>query len=410
MAPALPHARGGRIAIVTTYYQPVVGGVETAARHLATWLADRGYTVDIVTTRTHRDHPRLETAGALTIRRWPLLGPRRGWNKWLAIPSFVWALWTRRAQTDLIYVVDFRGVGLAARFAGWLAGVPVIFQAETDGAFAIGALADRAAKLGTLGRVLGRTVTWPLRRAYRGAALNVCISRALEREALDAGWPRAQVVYLPHPVDRRVFHPSPDAHDRRDLRARLGLADDTVVVTFVGRLSREKGLVDLAQAWRGLPPRNACLVVVGPEMPGHPWNAGPEARELVGTATPPARFLGELPPEDVAAVFRASDFAVLPSHFEAFGIAAAEAMASGLPIVVTDVGGFRDYATHGKNGLIVPRHTPPMLRTALLALIDDAALRRRMGAQAHADSAGFDVEAVMSQCERWIVQIAGASR
>lgn len=128
------------IAILTTYYRPVVGGVETAAEALATWLGDRGYPVHVLTTRTARDVPAEEHVGRVRVHRWPFLGRRRAWNKWLAVLPLAWAAWRVRHQVRLLFVVDFRAAGLAARLAGCCAGLPVIFQAETDGAFEVGAL------------------------------------------------------------------------------------------------------------------------------------------------------------------------------------------------------------------------------------------------------------------------------
>lgn len=388
------------IAILTTYYRPVVGGVETAAESLATWLGAHGRVVHVLTTRTTRTAPGHERTGSVEVHRWPYLGRRRAWNKWLAVLPLAWAAWRLRHQVGLYFVVDFRATGLAARLAGWLAGRPVIFQAETDGAFEVGALRRTVSRLPLVGRWLASVATWPIRRLYRGADLNIGISKTIVQEAVGAGWPADRVAYPPHPVDRTLFAPASRA-ERRALRQRLVLPLAAVLVVFVGRLSREKGIVDLAHAWRGLRVDGAHLVVVGPDMEGHPWNAGPEVRRLLANA-PPATCVGGVSASQVAEYLRASDIVVLPSHFEAFGIAAAEGMSCGLPAVATDVGGFRDYVRHGHNGLLVPPQNPEALRRALSELIADENRRLAMGQAAHRDTAPFDRDVVFAQCEAWI--------
>lgn len=394
------------VAILTTFYRPVVGGAETAAAQLADYLAGRGHDVLVVTTRTQRSHLAQERQGSVRIYRGPWLGERRAWTKWLALPGLSWRLWRLRKQYGLIYVVDFRAIGLSARLVGWLTRRPVVFQAETDGAFAVGAIRALAHRVtGHEDGWLARALTWPIRRAYRGAALNFCISHAIVDEAIQGGWPADKVVYLPHTVDRTLFKPAASLDERRALRRSLGMPTDAIVVIFVGRLSREKGLLDLAVAWRQMPKRDALLVCVGPDMTGHPWNAGPTARALLQEAALPSLFPGSTTPEIVARYLQAADLAVLPSHFEAFGIAAAEAMACGLPVVVTDVKGFHDYVVHERNGLVAPVGAPDALRDAMQRLIDEPETRAAYGAAARTDIAVFDREVVMARCESCLDQL-----
>ena len=96
---------------------------------------------------------------------------------------------------------------------------------------------------------LGRLIKWPSWAIYRRGDAFACISRDIEREALAAGIPRERVHFLPNAVDVSRFRPATDA-ERLALRQPFSVPTDAVVSLFVGRLSREKGLMDLMEAWR----------------------------------------------------------------------------------------------------------------------------------------------------------------
>lgn len=90
-------------------------------------------------------------------------------------------------------------------------------------------------------------------------------------------------------------------------------------------------------------------------------------------------FAGWLEGDAKLASYRTAQIFCLPSHYEAFGIAALEAMFAGLPVVGTRVGGFADLVEHGRSGLLVAPSNPAELANALRALLDDAALAAGMG-------------------------------
>ncbi|HEY5471681.1 MAG TPA: glycosyltransferase family 4 protein, partial [Candidatus Limnocylindrales bacterium] len=222
------------------------------------------------------------------------------------------------------------------------------------------------------------------------------VSHAIERELLDSDVRPERITYLPHAIDVTRFAPVTDA-GRRALRLSLGLPPNATTAVFVGRLSREKGLMELMEAWTDLAAPGVYLVVVGPDMPGHPWDVGPAARALVAERglSSSVRFVGGVSPNEVPKWMQAADLAVQPSHFEAFGIAAAEAMAIGLPVVASDVGGFRDYIQDGINGFRVPPHDPQALGQALRRLLCNDELRRLIGQAARVTALQFDERHVL---------------
>ncbi|HEX7140656.1 MAG TPA: glycosyltransferase family 4 protein, partial [Vicinamibacterales bacterium] len=177
----------------------------------------------------------------------------------------------------------------------------------------------------------------------------------------------------------------------------------------VGRLSREKGLMDLMEAWRILGPgaSRSTLVVAGPDMDGHAWNVGPEARAFAGRHGLQAsvRFTG--PTTDVPSVMHAADLCVQPSHFEAMGLSAVEALACGVPVVASAVGGLVDFVRDDVNGRTCPPEQPGALAEGLRSLLSDPVRRARLAAAARPSvERAYDERVVFSQFASLIRELA----
>jgi glycosyltransferase involved in cell wall biosynthesis len=395
------------VAVATTFYRPVVGGAEAAAERLASFLHRRGHRVTVFTKRTNESLPWKDTIDGIEVQRLGPTGERTGRGKWQVIPALRRALVERRQDIDVVCCIDYRGIGLAALSARRKTGAPVIFQAQTEGVLSGARVRSWFGKVGANPEgPTARLATWPIRAMYRRADAIACISRGIEREVLAEGVPRERVHYLPNPVDTRRFAP-PSASDRQALRSTLGVAPTAVVCAFVGRLSKEKGVMELVQAWAQARPA-AQLVVVGPPMTDHPWDVSRQAQEFVTShgLADQVRFVGAQPPDQVAAWLRASDFAAQPSHFEAMGLAAAEAMASGLPVIATDTGGYRDFVAPNETGLLVPVGDISALAAAITTLAGDPALRARLGRQARVRAEAFDETVILEQFAQLIDRLA----
>ncbi len=391
------------MAVVTTFYRPVLGGAESAAERLATFLVRRGHSVIVLTKRTSTAHPANEVLDGVAVERLPPVGERSGRGKWLVAPVVTRALLRHRKRIDVVCCVDYRGIGLAALAARGVTGTPVVFQAQTEGVLSGARIRAWLSGAGiSRDGALANAATWPVRALYGRVDAIGCISRGIEREALEAGIPRARVHYLPNPVDTKLFAPA-TPEEWRQLRDRLGLSPDAVIALFVGRLSREKGVMELLQAWdHARPP--AQLVLVGPAMTGHSWDVSGDATAFVAAhgLTGSVRFLGGQPSEVVADWLKAADFSIQPSHFEAMGLAAAEAMAAGLPVIASDTGGFRDFVTTDLTGVLVPVGDVRALAAAITRLSTDAALRADLGRHARARAESFDERVVLEDFARVI--------
>jgi glycosyltransferase involved in cell wall biosynthesis len=129
-------------------------------------------------------------------------------------------------------------------------------------------------------------------------------------------------------------------------------------VLYVGRLSAEKGVLDLVAAAEGM-----NLVVAGD---------GPLRARVPGA-------LGFVAHHELSSLYRRAAVVACPSRREGFGVACAEAMAHGRPVVASAVGGLLDLVADGETGLLVPPGDVNSLRSALQRLLRDEDLRRQMG-------------------------------
>jgi glycosyltransferase involved in cell wall biosynthesis len=191
---------------------------------------------------------------------------------------------------------------------------------------------------------LARRAPWLARRVLRRARLAICASQELAGAARELGARTVRVI--PSGVD---------------VPAAVGEPDDPPHVLYAGRLSEEKGVLELVEAARGLP-----LVVAGD---------GPLRERVPGA-------LGFVPHDQLLRLYGRAAVVACPSRREGFGVVCAEAMAHGRPVVAAAVGGLRDLVVDGETGLLVPPGDVPALRAALERLLGDPELRRRLGAAA----------------------------
>jgi glycosyltransferase involved in cell wall biosynthesis len=209
-------------------------------------------------------------------------------------------------------------------------------------------------------RLLLPLTRWIWRRADRVVA--VCESLGgLARNTL----PGFKYVVVPNGVDLALFRPPTSRRLPRTDRVRC---------LAVTRLVERKGLTDLIHAMSLLPRDRFELEIVG---------GGPDEQSLRGLVaelglTDSVTFSGTLDRAATAHRYREADLFTLASWEEAFGNVFAEALASGLPVVGSTVGGIPELVHHGQNGLLVPPRNPRALAAAIRHLADDPALRLQM--------------------------------
>jgi glycosyltransferase involved in cell wall biosynthesis len=177
--------------------------------------------------------------------------------------------------------------------------------------------------------------------------------------------------------------PSWTAEDSIRCRRELDLPEDRTIVAMAGQIAEIKGIWDFVDAARILSSHapESLFVVVGDDLKnGGQTRRAMEARVAALGLTARFRFLGFR--TDVPRVVQAFDIIAVPSHIEPLGNATLEAMATGRPVVGSRVGGIPEMVIDGETGALVPPRDPTALAHAIARLIDDRALRMRMGAAA----------------------------
>lgn len=337
-----------RVLCLTSEYPPRVGGVATHVYELTRALRAEGLSVTVVAP----PWPGAADEDAGTRRYSPLIRAQPFHDVLLAR----WCRHLLRAQpVDLIHVHGLRPLRPALA-----TGLPVVFTNHTSGF--LKTLAGGGPRLARLGRLLA------------GCAHILAPSEELAEASRRAGY-QGPVTYLPNGVDAQRFAPG----SAPAVRAVWGAQPTDVVAVIARRLVAKNGVVIAAQALaQTMPDVRFVFVGEGAEraaIAGILARDGSEGRALLA---------GEAPNTAMPEIYRAADLALLPSLMEATSIAGLEAMACGLPLIGSAVGGIPALIGAGINGLLVPPSNPAALAEAVNALARDPARRIAMGAASRA--------------------------
>lgn len=221
---------------------------------------------------------------------------------------------------------------------------------------------------------------WDLMRWFYGKMARISVpSKATLEELVEHGFDASRLEVVGRGVDHALFNPS-----RRSERRRAELSfKQPIKLLYVGRVSEEKNLSCLAEAFRALcrTRRDCCLIIVG---------EGPFEQELQQRlAGLPVIFTGYREGADLAELYASSDIFVFPSETDTLGVVCLEAQASGLPLVVSSKGGPAHTVVPGRTGVILEEMSPPNLAYVIGQLIDESGQLERMSALAVRHAAQF---------------------
>lgn len=345
-----------RILQVTPVYYPELhfGGPPQKIHALSRGLAARGHHVQVVTlAQSQRSANHQAVVEGIPVQYLPWVG-RKAWQSPLDWRPLVEAV--RWAQ-----VVHGYGLyNLLCPLAAWHAqreGKPFLLEPQ-------GMAVARAGNL-PLKRLYHRSfTTYLLRRAA-----SVIATSPAEADDLAGDVPPSQLIVRRNGIDLDQFRTLPP---RDRFRSQYGITDGAPLALFVGRISPIKNLEMLVRAFGQAGIANARLVLVGPMLePDYAAHLQSVCSELaLGDSV---LFTGPLYGDEKLAALAAADLFVLPSLFESFGNAAAEAVAAGLPVLLTDTCGIA-HQVHGRAGLSAPVDQAP-IASALRALLTDASQR-----------------------------------
>jgi D-inositol-3-phosphate glycosyltransferase len=342
---------------------PHRGGVERVAQQLSHWYSRAGHEVTWVATDAGGGSPS-EHDGPVELRRVPAFN---GLERWRGMPFPIpspFALGPLRGavrNADVVHLHDCLYLPiLAADAAARRSGVPtIVTQHVAMVAFGgpVDALLDRAY------RTVGRRV---LRHASRVAFVNAGV-RAWFAAHVD---PTLQSEHVPNAVDLSRFHPA-SAAERAAARRSFGISADATVVLFVGRLVAKKHLALVADALARVDaPWHALVIGDGPE------------RSALGPLGARVTHVADLPFARMPEAYAAADLFTLPSRDEGTPLTVLEAMAAGLPCVVSDDRAFDELAPCP--GVVRAAAAGAALAAAIGPLVSDPGRRRAAGAATRA--------------------------
>jgi glycosyltransferase involved in cell wall biosynthesis len=329
---------------------------------LARAARDSGWQV-IVATRVQAHRARIEAEGfRLVALPW-----RRGGGSRIDEFKTLWQLFRlmRHLRPDLVHLIALKPIvygGLMARLAGvrarvsTVAGLGYVFTSKTPRA-----------------RLLRPVLRLALRLAMAGRGSLVTVQNPDDGQVLGRGIVRPDrlVLIRGSGVDTARFAPGPEP-------------DGVPVIAMACRLVRDKGIATLVEAARqlkaaGVPFRLRLAGALDPE------NRDAHTRDEIDGWVAAGLVEWDGPVDDVPALWRASHIAAYPSVYgEGIPKTLLEAAACGKPIVTTDMPGCRETVTAGTSGFLVPPDDAAALADRLRRLIEDKALRRRMGEAARA--------------------------
>ncbi len=354
------------VLLVCFTYPPVLGGSEIEAQRVCRALRQRGHDVTVLCAH----HPGMPEAGTwLDEYGTPVRSSGRGWSETWRGRAFAWSvaghLWRVRRRVQVVYFL-MQGLHLATGLPICrLLGLPVVMKISGSGLISL----MRESWLGRL------ELRWLNDWARRVMILN----EGMRDEALTSGLAARKLLWMPNPVDTSEFAP-PEAAEKERLRAAAGFGPGDIVIVYVGRLAPEKELFTLLEAFAKTvsqrPRAKLLLVGDGPER------SRLEQRILDLGLTHAVRFAGRQTAAGVRELLRSADIFALVSRLEGFPCSLIEAMATGLPSVVSGIPANLQLVGDGEQGWSSAVGDVPGLAAAMTRLIDSPADRFRMGQEA----------------------------
>jgi len=366
-------AQDVRLLILVPRFHPHIGGSETVTRDLGGKLREWGIEVTVVTRRIAAGLPRRELIGNIPIVRLGPVGFSRRGEHLFYLNALAYLLCHRR-EYDVVHVYASGYLVAFSCALGHLLGKAVTTKPPNPNEV-------RGFVRGSLGGTVGRLLIppWLRLRLYRGLDGLVAQNIEIGEELLSLGIERSRIWFILGGVDTRAFHP-PQPGQKEALRRRLALPEQGMIFTFSGRFVPIKGLMGLLAAWKEVSKAEpgAYLLLLGSDPdPSQAFLGGMQdfitSHSLSGSILMPGWV------ENPSLYLRASDVFVLPSDSEGLPLALLEAMATGLPIIASRVGGIPEAIEEGENGLLCPAGKPEELARLMMLVAADPSLRQRLG-------------------------------
>jgi glycosyltransferase involved in cell wall biosynthesis len=371
-----------RVCLLTETYYPLTGGGESQTRVLAASLRNRNFQVLIITRRCSDSWKEIDLVDGVSVYRIPPVGTGR-FTRWFMLFWSLLALAKTRSQYDVVYVSGFKSLGLSAVLAAKLLRKRCILKADSNGEMSGEFFAAGLKKFGlTPSSIIVRILLSGRNKILRGANYFVAITTGIAEELKSEGVDPSSIALISNGIDTDRFSPI-TAFEKQSLRQTLVIPRKGIIITYAGRLVSYKGLPLLLRVAEVIQSEfdHVGFVLIGSggfDM----HNCEDELKKFVKAKglEESIYFAGEV--DNVHEYLQASDIFVLPSEEDAFPLALVEAMACGLPVISTPVGGIKEIITDRQNGLLVQARDFQQLYQVISGLIGDPTLSASLGTAA----------------------------
>ncbi len=343
-------AQGKRVLIFSIAYDPFVGGAEVAVKEITSQISTNEIEWDLVTLRFNKSHSKFERIGNVNVYR---IGGGLGYlSKIFFIPQAAAFAFGRQYDLYWAMMTYMLFPVVLARMLG--SKIPYVLTLQDGDPF------EHVFK-----RLRIKIFLPLLKYGFRHATKVQVISNFLATWARQIGY-KGEVEVIPNGVDVTNFTNVQSVQSR-------ALDKNSVILITTSRLVEKNAVGDIIQSLKFLPD-NINLKILG---------TGPLESELklkVKSLKLEARisFLGYVPYEDIPKYLHKADIFIRPSLSEGFGNSFIEAMAAGLPVIATPVGGIVDFLEHEKTGLFCEVNSPESIARQVKRLIGEPELRRKL--------------------------------
>jgi glycosyltransferase involved in cell wall biosynthesis len=370
-----------KILIFSLSYYPFVGGAEIAEKEITDRISSDEFDFDMITLRYDKSLPKFEKIGNVNVYRIGWGKTRPTMNDLVKFPMYLnkiffpataflkaWSLdrsLPRGQKYDALWCM-MSYTGFSALFLNWFKRkIPIILTLQEGD---------------SISHITGRLrikIVFPIYKAiFKKASVVQVISTFLGQFAKDMGYDR-EVEVIPNAVDTKIFSTKVSADTLNDLKEKFSKKEGDVFLITTSRLVPKNGVADVIEALTYLPENYKFLVLgVGPledELEAQVKKLGLENQ---------VKFLGQIGYSEIPQYLQISDIFIRPSLSEGMGNSFIEAMAAGVPVVATAVGGITDFLHDRWTGVVCKVNDPKDVAEKVKLLATDAALREHIIRQA----------------------------
>lgn len=349
-----------KILIFSTAYFPFVGGAEVSVKEITDRLQG-DFEFDLITAKFQKDLPAVEKVGAVTVYRIGMGNPTL--DK-ILLPFRGALLASKLDKTQNYFcfwgiMVTFGSLAgyLFNFFRGWgrKEKIPIVLTLQEGDS-------ENHLNYKWAGLI---ALSWKL--ALRRTDVLTGISTFLIKRAERNGF-TGKSFLIPNGVDLKVFSKVFSEDAKKEMRQKLSKNEGDIFLVTVGRLTHKNGTDDVIKSLAKLP-KNIKFLIIGKGEEGQKLQ---KLADSLGVSEQ-VRFVGFIPYEDIPSYLSVCDIFIRPSRSEGFGNAFIEAMASGLPVIATPVGGIPDFIDDGETGVFCAPDSPQSVYMAIDSVISDSA-------------------------------------